>query len=71
MALNSGDEAKRKKYEAQVYDLIGNEVTLHDKQKLIQKFIEENMRKMINGQSVQSAFAAIGILRKNRLTASL
>ena len=58
MALDSGDEAKRKKYEAQIYDLIGNEVTLHDKQELIQKFIEENMPKMINGQSVQSAFAA-------------
>ena len=25
MALDSGDEAKRKKYEAQIYDLIGNE----------------------------------------------
>lgn len=58
MALDSGDDAKRKKYEAQIYDLIGNEVTLHDKQELIQKFIEENMPKMINGQSVQSAFAA-------------
>ncbi|WP_416224694.1 type I restriction endonuclease subunit R, EcoR124 family, partial [Acinetobacter towneri] len=47
MALDSGDEAKRKKYEAQIHDLIGNEVTLHDKQELIQKFIEENMPKMI------------------------
>ena len=42
MALDSGDEAKRKKYEAQIYDLIGNEVTLHDKQELIQKFIEDS-----------------------------
>lgn len=30
---------------------------MHDKQDLIQKFIEENMPKMINGQSVQVAFA--------------
>jgi len=58
LAINSDDEGKRKKYEAQVHDLIGNEVTLHDKQELIQKFIEENMPKMINGQSVQTAFAA-------------
>ena len=58
LAVNSDDEGKRKKYEAQVHDLIGNEVTLHDKQELIQKFIEENMPKMINGQSVQTAFAA-------------
>src|SRR5690606_11688327 len=58
LVVNSDDEGKRKKYEAQVHDLIGNEVTLHDKQELIQKFIEENMPKMINGQSVQTAFAA-------------
>ena len=57
LAVNSGDEQKRKKYEAQVYDLIGNEITLYDKQALIQKFIEENLPKMINGQSVQTAFA--------------
>ena len=30
---------------------------LHDKQELIKKFIEDNMPKMINGQSVQDAFA--------------
>ncbi len=58
LAVNSDDEGKRKKYEAQVHDLIGSEVTLHDKQELIQKFIEENMPKMINGQSVQTAFVA-------------
>ncbi|EJO34037.1 type I site-specific deoxyribonuclease, HsdR family [Acinetobacter radioresistens WC-A-157] len=66
MAIDSGDEAKRKKYEAQVYDLIGNEVTLHDKQELIQKFIEGNMPKMINGQSVQSAFAAFWDIEKEQ-----
>lgn len=57
LAVNSDDEDKRKKYEVQVYDLIGNEITLYDKQALIKKFIEENMPKMINGQSVQTAFA--------------
>ena len=57
LAVNSEDEDKRKKYEAQVHDLMGNEITLYDKQELIQKFIAENLPKMINGQSVQSAFA--------------
>ncbi|WP_168407755.1 type I restriction endonuclease subunit R [Acinetobacter indicus] len=66
MALDSGDEAKRKKYEAQIHDLIGNEVTLHDKQELIQKFIEENMPKMINGQSVQDAFAQFWDIEKEQ-----
>lgn len=37
--------------------LIGNEIILYDKKELIQKFIKENMSKMINGQSVQTAFA--------------
>lgn len=57
LALDSEDAEKRKKYEAQVHDLLGSDVSLHDKQTLIQKFIEENMPKMINGQSVQQAFA--------------
>ena len=66
LALNSDDETKRKKYEAQVHDLIGNEITLYDKQELIQKFIEENMPKMINGQDVQTAFAAFWDVEKEQ-----
>ncbi|OOW11997.1 type I restriction endonuclease subunit R [Acinetobacter sp. MF4640] len=57
MAVNAETDEQRKKYEAQVHDLIGGDVSLHDKQDLIQKFIEENIPKMINGQSVQTAFA--------------
>ena len=57
MAVNAETDDQRKKYEAQVHDLIGSDISLHDKQDLIQKFIEENMPKMINGQSVQTAFA--------------
>lgn len=57
MAVNSESDEQRKKYEAQVHDLIGSDISLHDKQDLIQKFIEENMPKMINGQNVQVAFA--------------
>ncbi|TCB64867.1 type I restriction endonuclease subunit R [Acinetobacter sp. ANC 4216] len=66
LAVNSDDEDKRKKYEAQVHDLIGNEITLYDKQALIQKFIEENMPKMINGQDVQTAFAAFWDVEKEQ-----
>ena len=58
LAIEAGDNDKRKKYEAQVYDLLGSEVTLHYKQELIKKFIAENLPKMINGQSVQTAFSA-------------
>ena len=57
LVVNSDDEQKRKQYEAQIHDLIGSEVGMHDKQELIKKFIEDNMPKMINGQNIQAAFA--------------
>ena len=57
LVVNSDDEQKCKQYEAQIHDLIGSEVSLHDKQELIKKFIEDNIPKMINGQNVQDAFA--------------
>lgn len=66
LVLDTPDEDKRKKYEAQVHDLIGGDITLHDKQDLIQKFIEENMPKMINGQSVQTAFAQFWDVQKQQ-----
>lgn len=66
LALDSNDEAKRKSYEAQVHDLMGNDITLHEKQALIQEFIEENMPKMINGQSVQDAFAQFWDVQKQQ-----
>lgn len=58
LVVDTDSEDKRKKYQAQIYDLISSDISLHDKQDLIQKFIEENMPKMINGQSVQTAFSA-------------
>lgn len=66
LALDTSDEDKRKRYEAQVHDLIGGDITLYDKQYLIQKFIEENMPKMINGQSVQTAFAQFWDMQKQQ-----
>ena len=66
LALDTPDKDKRKKYEAQVHDLIGGDISLHDKQDLIQKFIEENMPKMINGQSVQTAFAQFWDVQKQQ-----
>ncbi|ELX04671.1 type I restriction endonuclease subunit R [Acinetobacter baumannii] len=57
LVIDTDSEDKRQKYQAQIYDLISSDISLHDKQDLIQKFIEENIPKMINGQSVQTAFA--------------
>ena len=66
MAVNAETDEQRKKYEAQVHDLIGSDISLHNKQDLIQKFIEENMPKMINGQSVQTAFAKFWDVEKEQ-----
>lgn len=57
MVVNAKNATQRQQYEAQIYDLLGGEVSLHNKQELIKKFIEQNVPKMINGQSVQQAFA--------------
>lgn len=66
LSLDTPDQEKRKKYQAQVHDLIGSDITLHDKQELIHKFIEENMPKMITGQSVESAFAEFWDIEKEQ-----
>ncbi|MEN8367609.1 type I restriction endonuclease subunit R [Acinetobacter bereziniae] len=64
LAVNADTDEKRKQYQAQIHDLIGSDVSLHDKQDLIQKFIDENIPKMINGQSVQEAFAQFWDIEK-------
>ena len=66
MALDAKTDEQRKQYEAQVHDLIGGDVSLHDKQDLIQKFIEENIPKMINGKTVQDAFAQFWEVEKEQ-----
>ena len=66
LVIDTDSEDKRKKYQAQIYDLISSDISLHDKQDLIQKFIEENMPKMINGQSVQDAFAQFWDIEKEQ-----
>ena len=53
----AGDDEGAARYKAQVNDLIMNEPTFRDKQELIQKFINEQMPKMPNGQTVEDAFA--------------
>lgn len=56
LAIDNPNVDKRQQYQAQVNDLIEGEVSLHDKQDLIKKFITQNMPKLITGQNVQDAF---------------
>lgn len=66
LVVDTDSEDKRQKYQAQIYDLISSDISLHDKQDLIQKFIEENMPKMINGQSVQDVFGQFWDIEKEQ-----
>ena len=54
---DAGDDKDAARYQAQVHDLLMNEPTFRDKQELIQKFINEQMPKMPDGQTVEAAFA--------------
>ena len=65
-AVNNTDQKQKQKYHAQVQDLLENNHTLYDKQELIQKFLDENIPRMITGQSVEEAFAQFWDVEKER-----
>ena len=65
-AVNNTDQKQKQKYRAQVQDLLANNHTLYDKQELIQKFLDENIPRMITGQSVEEAFAQFWDVEKER-----
>lgn len=56
LAKDSKTEQQQQQYQKQVFDILSNDISLHDKQALIQKFIEENLPKMPDGQTVEEAF---------------
>lgn len=66
LAINNPDLEKRQQYQAQVSDLIEGEVSLHDKQDLIKKFIDQNIPKLITGQNVQDAFKVFWDIEKEQ-----
>src|SRR5690606_13644334 len=66
LVVDTDSEDKRQKYQAQIYDLISSDISFHDKQELNQKFIEENMPKMVNSQSVQDVFGQFWDIEKEQ-----
>lgn len=56
MVVNSPNNQQRQQYEAQIHDLLVSEISLHDKQELIDKFIQQHIPKLMNGQDVHTAF---------------
>ncbi|MDY6457137.1 type I restriction endonuclease subunit R [Acinetobacter faecalis] len=64
--VNNKDPEKKKQYRAQVQDIISTNHNLYDKQELIQKFIDENIPRMANGQSVEEAFSAFWDVEKEK-----
>lgn len=64
--VNNKDPEKKQQYRAQVQDIITTNHNLYDKQELIQKFLDENIPRMANGQSVQEAFSAFWDMEKEK-----
>ena len=64
--VNNIDPEKKQQYQAQVQDIITTNHNLYDKQELIQKFLDENIPRMANGQSVQEAFSAFWDIEKEK-----
>ena len=64
--VNNKDPEKKQQYRAQVQDIITTNHNLYDKQELIQKFLDENIPRMANGQSVQEAFSAFWDVEKEK-----
>ena len=64
--VNNKDPEKKKQYRAQVQDIISTNHNLYDKQELIQKFLDENIPHMANGQSVEQVFSAFWDVEKEK-----
>ena len=64
--VNNKNPEKKQQYRAQVQDIITTNHNLYDKQELIQKFLDENIPRMANGQSVQEAFSAFWDVEKEK-----
>lgn len=56
LAKNSHNKDQQRQYQKQIQDILINDISLHNKQDLIQKFIQENLPKMPDGQTVEEAF---------------
>ncbi|OFE42750.1 type I restriction endonuclease subunit R [Acinetobacter towneri] len=64
--VNHKDPEKKQQYRSQVQDIISTNHNLYDKQELIQKFLDENIPRMANGQSVEQAFAQFWDVEKEK-----
>lgn len=53
--VNNENSEKKQQYRAQVQDIISTNHNLYDKQALIQKFLDENIPRMVNGQRLKTA----------------
>lgn len=64
--VNNKDPEKKLQYRSQVQDIISTNHNLYDKQELIQKFLDENIPRMVNGQSVEEVFSAFWDVEKEK-----
>ena len=57
LIANATTAAQKAQRQKDLLDMLGNDVNMHNKKDLIEKFINEQIPRMITGQTVQQAFA--------------
>jgi len=66
LIINSKNQEQKDSRVKQLKDLLNNNISLYDKRDLIEKFINEQIPKMVTGETVQEAFAAFWDMEKHR-----
>lgn len=66
LIINSKNQEQKDSRVKQLKDLLNNNISLYDKRDLIEKFINEQIPKMVTGETVQEAFAAFWDAEKHR-----
>lgn len=66
LIMKSKRQDQREKRIKQLKEILNNDVSLYDKRDLIEKFINEQIPKMVTGETVQEAFSAFWDMEKHR-----
>lgn len=66
LIVKEKNQAQREKRVKQLKEILNNDISLYDKRDLIEKFINEQIPRMVTGQTVREAFAAFWDVEKNQ-----
>lgn len=66
LIVKEKNQAQREKRVKHLKEILNNDISLYDKRDLIEKFINEQIPRMVTGQAVREAFAAFWDVEKNQ-----